>query len=175
MLKLAGVDRVLTIHNHSYSVQQMFTGVFEGKFHNLIPYDIYADYLQNSNIVKCKADGEGLALCAPDAGAREFVREMFNRVGLPKAKFILLDKERSGERKVDIKLHSESESTFEEISGHDIVLFDDMVRTGSTVVKSCQFLKQINPGKTVFAVSHFMPARKAVKKWRIPPLTKFLR
>ena len=38
MLKLAGVDRVLTIHNHSYSVQQMFTRVFEGKFHNLIPY-----------------------------------------------------------------------------------------------------------------------------------------
>ena len=71
---------MLTIHNHSYSVQQMFSGVFEGKFHNLIPYDIYADYLQNSNIVKCKPDGEGLALCAPDAGAREFVREMFNRM-----------------------------------------------------------------------------------------------
>ena len=27
------VQDVLTIHNHSYSVQQMFTRVFEGKFH----------------------------------------------------------------------------------------------------------------------------------------------
>ena len=67
----------------------------------------------------------------------------------------MLDKVRTGERQVEIKLHAESESTFEEISDHNVVLFDDMVRTGSTVVKSCQFLKQINPRKTVFAVTHF--------------------
>ena len=30
-----------------------------------------------------------------------------------------------------------------------------MVRTGSTVVQACQLLKQINPGKTVFALTHF--------------------
>ena len=164
MLKLAGVDRVLTVHNHSYSVQQMFSKVFEGKFHNLIPYDIYTDYLRKSDIVNCGPEGEGLALCAPDAGARQFVKDMYVRLGLPKAKFVLLDKERSGERKVDIKLHDESESTFEEIQGHDIVLFDDMVRTGSTVVKSCQFLKQINPGRTVFAVSHFYASEEGREK-----------
>ena len=82
----------------------------------------------------------------------------------------MLDKERSGERKVDIKLHSESESTFEEISGHDIVLFDDMVRTGSTVVKSCQFLKQINPGKTVFVVSHFYASEEGRGKMAHPAI-----
>lgn len=174
MLKLAGVDRVLTIHNHSWSVQQMFSSVFEGKFHNLIPYDIYADYLRNSDIVNYSKDGEGLALCAPDAGAREFVREMFVRLKLPRAKFILLDKERSGERKVDIKLHSESESTFEEIEGHDVVLFDDMVRTGSTVVKSCQFLKQIKPGKTVFAVSHFYASEEGREKMAHPAIDEIL-
>ncbi|MCH6259014.1 ribose-phosphate pyrophosphokinase-like domain-containing protein [Puniceicoccaceae bacterium K14] len=155
MLKLAGVDRVLTVHNHSHSVQTTFNEVFEGKFHNLIPYDIYVDYLLHSNIVNCGSQGEGLALCAPDKGARAFVKEMFRLLDLPKAKFVLLDKERTGERKVEIKLHEESETTFEDIEGHDVVLFDDMVRTGSTVVKSCQFLKQINPGRTVFAVTHF--------------------
>lgn len=155
MLKLAGVDRVVTVHNHSHSVQSMFTEVFEGKFHNLIPYEIYVDYLLNSNVVKYGPEGEGLALCAPDKGARDFVKEMFVRLGLPKAKFVLLDKERTGERAVEIKLHEESETTFESIEGHDLVLFDDMVRTGSTVVKSCQFLKQVKLGKTVFAVTHF--------------------
>ena len=53
-------------------------------------------------------DGEGLALCAPDRGAADSCKEMYNRLGLPKAKFILLDKERTGERKVDIKLHDEA-------------------------------------------------------------------
>ncbi len=155
LLKLSGVDRVLTVHNHSFSVQTMFSEVFEGKFHNLIPYDIYVDYFLNSDIVEYGDEGEGLALCAPDKGAREFVKDMFDRLGLSKAKFVLLDKERTGEREVKIKIHSESESSLEEIQGHDIVLFDDMVRTGSTVVKSCQLLKQVNPGKTVFALTHF--------------------
>lgn len=164
MLKLAGVDGVVTVHNHSYSVQKMFSEVFEGNFHNLIPYEIYIDYLKNSNIVKHGPQGEGLALCAPDQGARDFVKEMFNRLGLPKARFVMLDKERSGEREVEIKLHAQSESTFEEINGHDVVLFDDMVRTGSTVVKSCQFLKQINPGKMVFAVTHFYASDEGREK-----------
>lgn len=155
MLKLAGVDRVLTVHNHSFSVQAMFSAVFDGKFHNLIPYDIYVDYLLNSDIVDYHENGEGLALCAPDKGARSFVKEMFVRLGLEKAKFVLLDKERKSERHVEIKIHPESETKLADIQGHDIVLFDDMVRTGSTVVKSCQLLKQVNPGKTVFALTHF--------------------
>lgn len=155
MLRLAGVDRVVTVHNHSISVQSTFEEVFEGKFHNLIPYDIYVDYLLNSDIVTYGPGGEGLALCAPDKGARDFVEEMYRRLDLPNAKFLLLDKERFGERQVRIKLHAESEASIDEVQGHDIVLFDDMVRTGTTVVQSCQFLKQARPGKTVFALTHF--------------------
>ncbi|NRA22108.1 MAG: ribose-phosphate pyrophosphokinase [Oceanospirillaceae bacterium] len=155
MLKLSGVDRVLTVHNHSYSVQKIFSDVFDGNFHNLIPYKIYAHYLLNSNIIKCGSRGEGLVLCAPDQGARDFVKEMYKKMGLDKAKFILLNKERTSEHKVRITLHSESESTFEDLEGCSIVLFDDMVRTGSTVVKSCQFLQQLKPQRMIFAVSHF--------------------
>lgn len=164
MLKLAGVDRVLTVHNHSHAVQSMFRDIFEGRFYNLLPTDIYVDYLKHSDIVHHASDGEGLALCAPDQGAREFVKSMHTALGLPKAKCVMLDKERSGERDVKITLHRDSESTFEEIRGHDIVLMDDMVRTGSTVVKSCQFLKQINPGRLVFAVTHFYASEEGRQK-----------
>ncbi|MFI5357944.1 MAG: ribose-phosphate diphosphokinase [Opitutales bacterium] len=155
MLRLAGVDRLFTVHNHSHSVQATFAEVFEGRFHNLIPYDIFVDYLQNSDIVHYGRDGEGLALCAPDKGARDFVKEMCRRLNLPKVKFVLLDKERSGERKVSICVHAESEWSLKDIAGHDVVLFDDMVRTGSTVVQACQVLKEAKPGKTVFALTHF--------------------
>ena len=68
LLKLAGVDRVLTVHNHSFSVQSMFREEFDGKFHNLIPYDIYVDYVLNSDIVDYGNQGEGLALCARTRG-----------------------------------------------------------------------------------------------------------
>ncbi len=164
LLKLAGVDGVITVHNHSASVQHIFSEVFGDNFHNLIPYEIFVDYLLNSNIIECGRDGEGLALCAPDQGAREYVKGMFQHLGLNKARFIMLDKKRSGERDVEITLHEKSESTFDEIDGHSIVLFDDMVRTGSTVVQSCQFLRSVNPKKLVFAVTHFYASDEGREK-----------
>ncbi len=164
MLKLAGVDRVVTVHNHSSAVQSMFSEIFEGQYYHLLPYEIYLDYLSNANIVRFTPDGEGLALCAPDKGARDFVREMIAKLNLPKAKCLLLDKERTGERDVEISLSKDSESTFDDVAGHDIVLFDDMVRTGSTLVRTCQYLKKIQPGRLVFAVTHFYASDEGRQK-----------
>lgn len=164
MLKLSGVDTVMTIHNHSESVQKIITEVFDVDFHNLIPYEIYSHYLVNSNILDYGEDDEGLVLCAPDKGARGFIQKMFNTLGLSKAKFIMLDKERTAERKVDITLHKESQDTFDELDGASIILFDDMVRTGSTSVKSCQFLQKIKHERMVFAVSHFYASEEGRQK-----------
>lgn len=174
MLKLSGVDTVMTIHNHSESVQKIFTDVFEGDFHNLIPYEIYSHYLLNSNILEYGEEGEGLVLCAPDKGARSFVQKMYNALGLSKAKLIMLDKERTSERKVEITLHKESEHNFDDLKGASIILFDDMVRTGSTVVKSCQFLQKINPKRMVFAVSHFYASDEGRQKMAHPALGEIL-
>jgi len=174
MLKLAGVDRVVTVHNHSGSVQTEFTRIFDGNFHNLIPYDIYVDYLRHSDIINIGSTGEGLALCAPDKGARDFVTEMYRRLDLPDAKFILLDKQRSGERDVEITLHPDSDMTFDEIRGYDIVLFDDMVRTGSTVVRSCEFIQKVVPNRVVFAVTHFYASDEGREKLANPAIDEIL-
>ncbi|GAL18032.1 MULTISPECIES: phosphoribosyltransferase family protein [Vibrio] len=174
MLKLAGVDDVITVHNHSVSVQKMFTEVFKGRFYNLIPYEIYAHYLLNSNILSYGPEGEGLVLCAPDKGARDFVKEIYKKLGLNKAKFIMLDKERTAERKVEITLHKESEDTFEGLENPSIVLFDDMVRTGSTVVQSCQFLQQLKPERMVFTVSHFYASTEGRERMSHPALGEIL-
>jgi ribose-phosphate pyrophosphokinase len=99
---------------------------------------------------------------------------MHAQLGLPKAKIVLLDKERTGEREVEITLHRDSETTFEEIRGHDVVLLDDMVRTGSTVVKTCQFLKQIQPGRLVFGVTHFYASEEGRQKMADTSLDEIL-
>ena len=52
----------------------------------------------------------------------------------------------------------------DEIRGTDVLIVDDMVRTGSTVVKSCQFLKAIHPGRMVFAVTHFYASEEGREK-----------
>jgi ribose-phosphate pyrophosphokinase len=102
------------------------------------------------------------------------VKALYDALDLPRAKCVMLDKERSGEREVKITLHRDSEATFEEIRGHDIVLMDDMVRTGSTVVKSCQFLRQIEPGRLVFAVTHFYASEEGRQKMADTALDEIL-
>ncbi len=174
MLHLAGVDRVVTVHNHSASVEGEFRRVFDGRFHNLIPYDVYIDYLCESNIVDFGPTGASLALCAPDKGARPFVGEMADRLGLPDASLIMLDKERSGEREVEITLHPQSEASLDDMRGRDIVLFDDMVRTGSTVVSACEFLHRVQPRKVIFAVTHFYASDEGREKMASPAITEIL-
>ena len=65
---------------------------------------------------------------------------------------------------MEISLYEGSGSSFEDFEGHDIVLFDDMVRTGSTLVETCRFLKRVNPGRLVFAVTHFYASDEGRQK-----------
>jgi ribose-phosphate pyrophosphokinase len=155
LLKVSGVDAVITVHNHSRTVQEVFRETFNGAFENLVPTQLYAHYLLRSDIVEHGEDGSNLVLCAPDKGAVEFVEQMQRDLDLPGARLCKLAKERTGERKVEIQVAADSPIKLEELAGKDIVVFDDMVRTGSTIVKACQALRVGNPRRVLFCVSHF--------------------
>ncbi|MDB4989323.1 MAG: ribose-phosphate pyrophosphokinae, partial [Myxococcaceae bacterium] len=128
LLKASGVDAVVTVHNHSRSVQEVFRKIFDNDFENLIPSELYAHYLSRSDIVERGNGGSNLVLCAPDKGAVEFVEQMHAALALPQASICKLSKERSGERHVEIRVASDSAVPLEGIAGKDVVVFDDMVR-----------------------------------------------
>ncbi len=155
LLKQSGVDGVITVHNHSRSVQDVFRTIFEGDFENLIPSELYAHYLMHSDIVDQGNSGANLVLCAPDKGAVEFVEKMHEVLGLPDIGICKLSKERTGERKVEIQVAVDSPIQLADLEGKDVVVFDDMVRTGSTIVKACQALRHGRPRRVLFCVSHF--------------------
>lgn len=155
LLRTAGVDAVITVHNHSHSVQELFSRVFGGRFTNLVPAELYAHYLCNSDIVASGDGGANLVLCAPDAGAVEFVDTMHRALGLAGAGVCRLAKERAGERQVEIRIAPDSPVQLAELAGKDVVIFDDMVRTGSTIVKACRALRHGRPRRVLFCVSHF--------------------
>jgi ribose-phosphate pyrophosphokinase len=161
MLKLSGVDTVVTVHNHSIKVQDLFREVFEGDFHNLIPTDVYADYIRRSDFVSPGRDGSNLVLCAPDKGAEPFMKMVHESLGLPQCKRIILQKVRTGERHVSMTFSPESDITLEEIAGKDVIVLDDMVRTGNTIVQCCELLQTGNPGRVCFGVTHFHTSPEA--------------
>lgn len=98
-------------------------------------------------------------LVAPDEGAMEFVQLVADNAE-PKIPFILFEKKRENERTVTLKYSEKSQLSQEQIKGKDIVVLDDMVRTGSTIIKCCNLLKTYAPRKIVFAVTHFLSSEE---------------
>lgn len=155
LLKTAGVDVVITVHNHSAKVEKLFSHTFGGEFHNLIPDELYARYLKTSDMVTTGVDGEHLVLCAPDKGALPFLNRVHKCLGLSKVVRIVMAKERSGERSVTMKVSDQSDIGLAQLAGKDVIVLDDMVRTGSTIVECCKLLREGKPKKIGFGVTHF--------------------
>ena len=164
LLREAGVDEIVTVHNHSPSVEQVFMDRFSGRFHNLRPSDVYASYLRDSDIVSL----DRLLLCAPDEGAAEFVGEVHREIGRRDIPMICLDKMRRDERDVEIRLDSSSLDSLEQVEGRDVVILDDMVRTGTTMVECCNVIKQYDPRRILFFVTHFYSSREGRNKMNDP-------
>jgi ribose-phosphate pyrophosphokinase len=146
LLKTSGVDEVVTIHNHSTSVQNIFMDRFSGKFHNLRPYDLYSSYLKDTDVV----NDRNIVLCAPDKGALDFARKVQHCIGYKNVPVIIMDKKRVGERRVLITVSDDSDIGLSDIAGKDVVVLDDMVRTGGTIVETSHVLRSANPNKIVF-------------------------
>ena len=168
LLKQAGVDTVITVHNHSVKVQNLFRDIFGGDFHNLIPTDIYSHYIRNSNFVQTGKDGENLVLVAPDKGATPFTNQVWEALGLPNCKRVVMDKVRSGEREVKMTLSPLSEVGMDYLKGRDVIVLDDMVRTGSTIVQCGEHLKTGFPNRVCFGVTHFYTSPEAREKLNSP-------
>ena len=156
LLKVAGVDEIVTIHNHSTSVQNIFMDRFSGKFHNLNPYDLYSSYIRDTDVV----NDRNVVLCAPDKGALEFTRKVQHSLGGKKVPVIIMDKQRIGERNVRITVSDDSDIGLSDIVGKDVVVIDDMVRSGGTIVETCHSLRSASPNKIVFFVTHFYSSRE---------------
>ena len=163
LLKHSGVDCVITVHNHSIAVERLFKELFQGRFYNLSPASLYADFLTSEQIIGYNNGSRSIALCAPDAGARSFVNTIYNEIQelshdmllTPSTDILFMEKERKGERQVLIQPASDSPLQKQHIQGRDVVVFDDMVRTGYTIMECCRQLKEYGARHVIFVVTHF--------------------
>ncbi|MDH7481841.1 MAG: phosphoribosyltransferase family protein [Armatimonadota bacterium] len=173
-LALAGVDAVITVHNHSASVQRLFNRIMNGRFLNLSPAEVFADYIRRSDVTPSLHSGDGVLICAPDKGARGFAIEVQNKLGMPSAGLLYIAKERTGERHISSFIDPSSPCPLEAIQGKDVVVFDDMVRTGGTIKECCRLLKEAGAGRVVFFVTHFYSSPEVRENLNSPDLDEII-
>jgi ribose-phosphate pyrophosphokinase len=85
-----------------------------------------------------------------------------------------MEKVRDGERKVSMSLSKGSDLTLAQIEGKDIIVLDDMVRTGSTIVECCRLLHQGKPNRICFGVTHFLSSAEARENLNSPYIDEIL-
>ncbi len=95
---------------------------------------------------------------APDKGALEIARKAAASIGCA---YTYIDKERLNDTKVSIK-HSPSES----MKGNDVMIIDDMISTGGTIVQAAEFAKSRGAENVRVAAVHLIMAGNAEEKLR---------
>lgn len=173
-LQLAGIDTIITVHNHSVSVRRLFTEIMPGGFTNLNPAEIFADYIRNSDVAPSLHAGAGLLVCAPDKGAREYAEDVYRQLGGEAVDLLYIAKQRLGERSVSSFIDPASPCGLQGIAGKDVIVFDDMVRTGTTVKECCRLLKEAGADRVIFCVTHFYPSPEGREHLNTPDLDEII-
>ena len=145
LLKAAGVKKVLTVDIHS----KLALKELKISSENVSAMDVLVKYFKK---LKMK---EPLVV-SPDMGGQERAKKFAN---LLKTDFIALKKHR--DRKTG-KVNILSDKV--DVKNRDLILVDDMISTGGSIVKATQFLKKQKCRRVFVACTHALLVNDAAKK-----------
>lgn len=144
LLEAAGANRVLTMDLHSPQIQ----GFFSIPVDNLTAALVLAKYVQ-------ALDLKALTIVSPDAGGVGRARAFAKRL---KTNLAIIDKRRPAPNEARV-LH-----VIGDVENRDVVILDDMVDTGGTLVHSVEALIQ-KGARTVFAAcTHPVLSGQAIER-----------
>jgi ribose-phosphate pyrophosphokinase len=154
LLEAAGANRVLTMDLHSPQIQGFFS--------------IPVDNLTSAPVLIKHIQGLGLqepVIVSPDAGgvgrARFFAKQL-------DASLAIIDKRRPAPNEAKI-LH-----VIGDVEGRDVIIVDDMVDTGGTLVQSVDALKERGAQRVFAACTHPVLSGKAAERIKSSKLEKMI-
>lgn len=137
LLEIAGADRVITLDIHAEAIAGFFSWA---KLENLHASGTVLDAIRATRAV------DGLMVCAADVGSAERGRTYSRKLGCDLA---ILDKARLTSHKSAI----ESMRLVGDVDGKDVLVPDDMVATGGTLLRACEVLRENGAKSVLIAVS----------------------
>jgi ribose-phosphate pyrophosphokinase len=134
LITTAGADRVMTMDLHSAQIQ----GFFDIPFDHLYAAPVLVDYFTRLGV-------RDLTAIAPDIGSVKMARAYAKRLGVGLA---VVDKRRPRPDAVEMM------NIIGEVEGQNVVIFDDILSTGSTLVEAARALRDAGARDIYAAVTH---------------------
>ena len=155
LFKGAGASKIIAVDIHSMIGFKHFTI----KTKNVSAIPELVQYIKKLSL-------KNPLVVSPDQGGKERAKEFAKELG---SKYIALEKTRDRKTgKVQIKTKNI------DVANRDLILVDDMISTGESIVKATQFLKKQKCKKVYVACTHALLMNDAEKKIKKVGVTKII-
>lgn len=134
MLTSAGANRIVGVDLHAPQIQ----GFFDIPFDHLSAQNIIVDYFRKRGVADC-------VVTSPDVGSIKLCLPIAKALGIPLA---TVDKRRINATTV------EAASIIGSVSGKNVILIDDMVTTGGSIVEAARAVRQFGAKEVSVAITH---------------------
>ncbi|HEV2403155.1 MAG TPA: ribose-phosphate pyrophosphokinase [Candidatus Saccharimonadales bacterium] len=151
ILRVAGVDRIVTVDLHSGQIQ----GFFDGPFDHLIAMPVLIDHLQ-------KRLGSSCVIVSPDAGRVKLAERYVSRLG---AEMAILHKRRAAHSNA-----AEAPHLIGEVKGRNCVVIDDMIDGGGTVCAAAEQLTRHQAASITVIATHGIFSEPAAQRLAVSPI-----
>jgi len=144
LLTVAGANRILTMDLHAGQIQ----GFFDIPVDHLFSVGVLVDYFSKMNI-------KDLVAVSPDVGSIKMARAYAKRISSGLA---IIDKRRVSPEK------AEAIHIMGEVEGKNVIIVDDMIATGSSLIEAVEALKKAK-AKTIYAaIAHGILSGPAIQR-----------
>ncbi len=154
LLTTVGADRVLTMDLHVDQIQ----GFFNIPVDHLYASYVFVDPIRQKNIPK-------ISVVAPDIGSVKMASAYAKRL---EAELVVVDKRRPRPNESFV------ETIIGDVKGRNVVIVDDLVDTGGSLVGAAANLKQRGAESIYAVVSHAVLSSNAADKIQDSPISELL-
>ncbi|HTZ43878.1 MAG TPA: ribose-phosphate diphosphokinase [Jatrophihabitans sp.] len=158
LLKTAGADRIMSIDLHTAQIQ----GFFDGPVDHLFALPLLADY------VSTNYPSDNLTVVSPDTGRVRAAEQWADRIGGAPIAFIHKTRDPSVPNQVV------ANRVVGEVAGRTCVLADDMIDTGSSIVKAAELLYDSGAADVIIAATHGIFSEPAADRLKNSPVREVI-
>lgn len=144
LLTVSGADRILTMDLHAGQIQ----GFFDIPMDHLFAIGVFIDYFAKLKL-------KDLVVVSPDVGGIKMARAYAKRLS---AGLAIIDKRRLSPDKAEV-MH-----ILGEVENKNVIIVDDLIATGSSLIEAVVTLKKAKAGSIKAAITHGVLSGPAIER-----------